>query len=203
MPPLDSGALADPGIAGIHHLLEIEVREHPLRAGASRCRRCANRSKATSVMEYRRVLSRRCCAMPARCAPSGRDAPQQQPSLSRARTQRVRTTMAFYHDSGKADHARAVVAVGIQARGHPAQHRTRHQACKRSTPGGVELRAHAIADQTRGALHGLQRNIAREAVRHHDIDVAGEDIIPLDEANVVEIAGLPAARARPARPHGP
>ena len=51
-----------------------------------------------------------------------------------------------------------------------------------------ELLAQRLGDEARGALHGLQCHVAREAVGDHDVDLVREDIVSLDKSDVVEAA---------------
>jgi hypothetical protein len=57
--------------------------------------------------------------------------------------------------------------------------------------------ASEVADQLGGALAGLQRDIAGEAVGHDHIDPVRQDVGALDKADIVEAARL---GARPIRP---
>ncbi len=103
--------------------------------------------------------------------------------------------MAFYHDPGKPHHARAVVAAWVEPGRRAAQHWACDEAGEAIEERGLKLLAHAIGDQAGDALHGLQGDVAREAVGHHDVDPAREDVIAFHEAHVVQ----PAAREQRVR----
>jgi len=101
---------------------------------------------------------------------------------------RIGSAVAFYHDPAQSDHARPVIAARVEAARHATQHPAGGKSREAIEPGGVEFTAHARGDQRRHALHGLQRHIAGESVGHHHIDVAGEDVVALDEPDVVQAA---------------
>src|SRR5438876_360565 len=98
--------------------------------------------------------------------------------------------MAFYHDPGEPDHAGAVVTVGIETCGHPAQHRPGNQTCKGRSQRSPELLAHAVTDEAGSAFHRLESYVAREPVGDDNVDFARKNIIALHEPNVVEARGL-------------
>src|SRR5438270_11440551 len=102
----------------------------------------------------------------------------------------VGTTVAFYHDPVEAHHAGAVVTARIEPGRRAAQHRSGDRTGEAVEPGRPELLTHPIRDQPRDPLHGLERDVAGEAVGDDDVDVAGEDVVAFHEAHVVE----PAAR---------
>src|SRR5216110_1445431 len=97
----------------------------------------------------------------------------------------VGATVAFYHDPVEAHHAGAVIAARIEPGRRAAQHRSGDRTgeavepgrpelltrigCVRSSgeavePGRPELLTQPIRDQPRDALHGLERDVAGEAV---------------------------------------
>lgn len=90
--------------------------------------------------------------------------------------------MAFHHGAIEAEeHAaigRARVHLGAQhLEGAACDGRAQHR-----DPRALERRLQIIGDEARGPFGGFERDVAREAVGHHDIDRAGADVVALDEA---------------------
>ena len=96
------------------------------------------------------------------------------------------TAVTFYHDVLEPHHDRAVVAARIERTRDALEHRARCQTRKFARQVGRELALQSITDETSNAFHGLERDVACETISHDDIDFAGENILALDEADVLE-----------------
>ena len=60
-------------------------------------------------------------------------------------------------------------------------------------------RAQIGGDLPGGALGGLERDVAGEALGHHHVDRALADVVALDEAVIVEVGKSASRRMRPGR----
>jgi hypothetical protein len=101
----------------------------------------------------------------------------------------IGAAVALQHDAVQTDETRTVVATRIQARADRVERRL-----------GQPVPGHSRSDVAvnscfrnepiipRDALHGLDRDIADEAVADDDIDVGVKDAVALDETDVVESA---------------
>jgi len=74
--------------------------------------------------------------------------------------------------------------------GHPAKNGPGDETRQGRWQGGPKLLSHPVADQACSAFHRLESDIAGKPIRYYNVDLAGEDIVALDESNVVETRGL-------------
>ena len=192
VPALDARAIADPFVGRVHHLLEIGVGEDSggqmgARADDSRIHQDLCASSAWAM-----------CAVRPRSRSECR-------KLDRSRKRdAIRAAVAFYHDTARAppctrrcigadrDLLPPVSAPGAR-RGPPA--------CS-SSEAENSVRSRSAIRCAR-AFHRLQRHVAGETIGHDHVDVAREDVVAFDEADVVEPARRRAARAPPARARAP
>ena len=206
VPALDAGALADPGIGGVHRLLEVGVGDDALgqvAAGAGDSRILQGQPQGIDEQRPEDVDgSGRQCAASSACVTC-----RMRPRSTATRGGRdgarhgdpIGAPMAFYHDAVQADHDGAVVAARVERRADALQHRPREQ--RRQLARGSwrvnSARSRSVISSATPSI-GLQRDIAGEAVGDHDVDLAGEDVVALDETDVAQRRRI-ALRQRAAR----
>ena len=171
-----------------------EIASTPRRGAARRrptARRAARRPRsapcrspicAKSVGDVDRVL-----ASPSRSSRRGRSAPRRRRRAAARRRARRSRCAACRRRSAPGHQGGA--DLGEQPRAH-------------------DLLAHHVQDRLRRALDALEHDVAGEAVGDDDVDLAAEDVAPLDVADVVEVGAAgrrraPAAGARRASAASP
>ena len=91
----------------------------------------------------------------------------------------VRAAVAFYHDSGQSDHARAVVAARIEPLAHASQNRAGLANPESLLIASREnsVRSCSTMSLARPSI-ALSAHVAGEAVRDHDVDAPSKMLLP-------------------------
>ena len=96
--------------------------------------------------------------------------------------------MALEHQPAQAQQRGAVVAAVIQALLQRRQHRVGADRAQLGQQIAAELLTHELHDHLRQPFAGLEGDVADEAIAHHDVGRALEDVVALDVADEVEVA---------------
>src|ERR1700730_9626128 len=94
----------------------------------------------------------------------------------------VRAAMALHRDAVESEEDGAVVAPGIEPLTQLLERGRGKDIADACGQRMLERRAQELGEQPRRAFRGLQRDVAGEAVGDDDVDRAGGDVVPLDEA---------------------
>src|SRR5262245_39563670 len=94
----------------------------------------------------------------------------------------VRRAVTLQHDAIEPDEARSVVTTRVQPAAQRLERRPCDETLHTTQQAPAELLLQEGAHEPGDALHGLQRNVADEAVADDDVDVGMEDAVALDEA---------------------
>ena len=98
--------------------------------------------------------------------------------------------MALDDDALQAKQARTIVTSRIGAVTHRRKRGFREQRAELAKQAAGELVARELHQHARHAFTRFQRDVTDETVADDDVDLAFENIIALDEAEVIEIARL-------------
>ena len=104
----------------------------------------------------------------------------------------IGAAVALHHQPVEAEEDRAIVIIGVEVGLEQVERGLRQGEAGLRAQRRGEGAAQQVGDEARGALGGLQRDIARKAVGDDDVDIAARQFVALGEAVEAErqIVGL-------------